>query len=399
MTTQSVELTIVPEIEESQALAVLSPESRLTLKQVFTPYFVEFKALKQKADLIAVNSPKAARETRLALRKVRTSAENARKKAGADALLYKKSVDGLYNLLEENLSPVEKRLDDIEHQEEIREQERLAKLKADRLAELIPFATITATDTTFYDLSHMPEAQYISLRDSLKAAADAKVLAAKKVEEERLAAEAAKEAERIRLAEENKKLAAEAAARKKALDDERKANEARIAKERAENEAKLEAERKKAAQEAARIKKAADEKAAKERAEREAKEKAEQVKRDEEAKKLAAERAKMEAVAKAERDRLAAEAEKARLEAQKLVEEAKKREDAEKAKKAKEVEEAKKAAAAPDREKLVGFAKMIRNLKQVNPKLTTEAGTKLSKTIESQIERFAAWVDGEAKKL
>lgn len=416
MTTASTELTIIPGIEANK-LALITPESALAVKNAYLPHFTAFLELEKQAAEIAVNSPKLARVMRLDLRKVRVAAEKARKELGVEAKNYKEAVDQVYNLLEDRLKPVELRMEGIEKAEEIAAKERADALKAARVAELTPFATIVGSDITFYDLANMPEAQYIALRDSTKAAAEAKLLAIKQAEEARVAAEAAKEAERVRLAEENRKLAAEAAERQKALDaerakveEERKKAAAEAERLRKENEAKLAAER--AANDArlAAQHKAAAEKEAKTRAEREAAEKAAQAKRDaeaaaernvreQEAKKAAAEQAARDKVAKAERDRLAAEAEKARLQAKKLVDEAKAREDAEKARKAKEAEEAAKAAAAPDKERLLTFAKLVRNLEQVNPKLTSEAGLKLSVTISGQIERFAKWVETEAGKL
>ena len=404
--TTSTELVIVPELEESKELAALNPESRLTLKQTFVPYFVELKTLIKESESIAINSPKAAGKMRLKIRKVRTSCEKARKQAGEDALLYKRSVDGIYKILEIEADKIETRMENIEKQEEIAAKERADKLKAARLAELTPFAMVTSTDLTFYDLSGLPEAQYQSLLSTTKAAADAKVAADKKVEEDRIAAEQARLAREKELAAENTRLAKEAQERQKALDAERakveqerkkaqaeadrlkKEADAKLAKERAENEAKLAAERK-----------AAADKAAKEKAEREAIEKAAQAKRDAEAKKLADERAKADAKAKAERDALAKQAEDARKAAQKLADEAKAREDAKKAQRANEAEAAKLAAAAPDKAKLISFAKMVRNLEQINPVLSTPAGAKLRATITQQVEKFAKWVEAEASKL
>lgn len=401
----STELTIIPGIEANK-LALITPESASAVKATYLPHFAAFLELEKAAQNVGVNRPKEAKIVRLDLRKVRVAADRDRKALGEEGRRYVEAVNQVYNLLEDRIGPLEKRLSDIEKAEEIAAAEQAAALKAARVAELTPFAATVGSDITFYDLANMPEAQYIALRDSTKAAAEAKLLSIKQAEEARVAAEAAKEAERVRLAEENRKLAAEAAERQKALDAERaKAEEARkaaqaeadrlkkeadekLAKERAENEAKLAAQHK-----------AAAEKEAKARAERETAEKAAQAKRDEDTKKAAAEQAAKDAAAKIERDRLAAEAEKARKEAQRLVEAEESRRATEAKVKAEQEEIARRAAAAPDKERLLTFAKLVRNLEQVNPKLTSEAGLKLSATISGQIERFSKWVETEAGKL
>lgn len=390
MSTSS-ELIAVPELEEAKELAVLAPESRLTLKQIFTPFFIAFKELEQKAADIAVNKPKAARETRLALRKVRTGADKARSEAGAQALLYKKSVDGLYKLLEDRLSPIEKRLSDIEHAEEIAAQEVLKNLRAARIKELTAF--VPETELTFYDLGGMPEAQYQGLLKQTKDAFEAKVLAIKQAEEARIAAEQAKEAERKRLEAENARLAAEAAARQKALEEaERKASEERKKAQAEADRLKKEAEDKLAAEraKAAEAQRKIEEQRAKERAELEAKQKAEQAKRDEE-------NAKKEAAAKIERDRLAAQAEAAQKEAKRLADEAAARKAKEDAEKAAQLVAQKKAAAAPDKDKLIEFANMIGKLKA--PTLKTAEARAVEVKLNEQLAKFAKWLTAEANKL
>jgi hypothetical protein len=399
----STELTIIPGIEANK-LALITPESALAVKNAYLPHFEAFLALEKQAAEIAVNSPKLARVMRLDLRKVRVAAEKARKELGVEAKNYKEAVDQVYNILEDRLKPVEQRMESIEKAEEIAAKERADALKAARIAELTPFALVTGTQIEFYDLANMPEAQYVSLRDSTKAAAEAKQLAIKQAEEARVAAEAAKEAERVRLAEENRKLAAEAAERQKALDaerakveEERKKAAAEAERLRKESEAKLAAERAAKEAEIAAERRIAAEKEAKARAEREAAEKAAQAKRNEEAKKAAAEQAAKDAAAKAERDRLAKEAEKAREQAQKLA-------DAEAARKVEQKRlldeaEAKIQAAskAPDKTKLATFAKAIRALPL--PTLSSPTGKALAEKIASQSAKFAQWVEAEAAKL
>lgn len=437
----STALVVVQELEEAKELAVLAPESRLTLKQVFTPFFIELKSLAETASTVAVNKPKLARETRLAIRKVRIAAEKARVDAGAAALLYKKSVDGVYGLLEGKASPLEKRLADIENAEELAQKALAEALKIKRLAELAPFGQ----DNTFYDLANLPEMQYQQLLGSQQVAHEAKQAALKKEADDRAAAEQARLQREIDLAKENARLAFEAKAKQKALDDakratdeiakkaeaDRKAAEVEKAKLKADADAKLAAQAKAAADEAARVKKVADDKLAKERADQAAKDKAEQAKRDAAEKVAEAERTKVKAVAdakarqereafeeaatkaKIERDRLALEAEKAKRAAQLLVDaaDAKMKKAIEEARilaeadqlrrtalevKAKEDRAAKaKAASASEAEKVLVFAQEIEAV-QVP---TLSVNQDLAKKLADQAGKMVKWIRSEAAKL
>jgi len=413
MTTPTSTELVIPELADSKKLALITPESALAVRTAYLPLFATFLELEKEAKEIAINAPIAAKALRLKLTKVRTSADRSRKALGEEARRYKEACDEVYNILEDRLKPVEERLRAIEEAEKRAAAEKAAALKTARIAEITPFAAVTATSIEFYDLANMPDGQYQSLLASTKASAEARIAEVAKAESDRLAAEAAKEAERIRLAEENKRLAAEAAERQKALDEAKKiaddakkladetARKADAEKARLKKEAddKLAAQAKASADEAARVKKANDEKIAKDRADRDAKDRTEKIKRDADTKRVEGERAQSDAKAKAERDALAKQAEDARLEAKKLADQAKAREDADKAQKAKEAEAAQKAASQPDKAKLLSFAKMVRNLQQVNPQLTTPAGAKLSATITAQVEKFAKWVESEASKL
>ncbi|MTW08914.1 hypothetical protein GM524_13695, partial [Streptococcus pneumoniae] len=66
-----------------------------------------------------------------------------------------KAIDGINNLLEYQLVPIEQAMEKIEKAEELREVARVAALKSAREAELSPFA-----DVAFYDLGKMPEDQF-----------------------------------------------------------------------------------------------------------------------------------------------------------------------------------------------------------------------------------------------
>lgn len=400
MSTESTSLVIIPGVEASK-LALITPDSALSVKAAYLPHFTAFLELEKQASQIAVNSPKLARLMRLDLRKVRVAAEKDRLSLGNEAKRYKEAVDQVYNLLEDRLKPVEQRMESIERAEEIAIKEKAEALKVGRLAELAPYGQ----DNVFYDLANLPESQYVALRDSQKTAHEAKLAAAAKAEADRAAAEQARLKREADLAAENTRLAKEAEAARKAkvaadqaAAEERgkaEAERARIQKQAADQ---IAAQAKAAADEAARLKKVADDKLAKERAERDAADKLAK-------EKAAQERIESEAKAKRERDVAQAEADKRQkaLEAKlaqereasaKVAQQLAAKQAAEDAKIAAQTEALHRAATASDREKLGALSTAIRTLKV--PTLTNEA---LHAKILDQFARMAKWIDTEGSKL
>ena len=304
--------------------------------------------MREASGAIAINAPKAARTLRLALKDIRVSAEKTRKSLKEDSLRRGKAIDGINAILEIQLLPIEKAMEDIEKAEEIAEAKRKEALKADRIAELSPFA-----DPTFYDLGGMPSVQYAELLSGAKAAHAAKIAAAEKAEADRIAAEkAAAEAEAKRLAEER--------AERERMREENARLAAVAAKEREE---RLEAERVAAAERAKIEAQAA--------IEREAARK----EREEAARLAAAERKKRE---EAEAELLA----KQKAEADKIV-----------AQKAAD----KKAAAAPDKEKIAALAVAFSAV--AIPDMATNEGKELRKKIAEQVSKLSGWILAEGGKL
>ncbi len=207
----------------------------------------------QKAKAIVVTNEnqkddmKIARIGRLALREERIRIEKSRKDLKEQALREGKAIDGIANVLKALIVPIEEYLEKQEKFVEIREA---AKQEAKRLE-----------------------------------------VEARIAEEERIAQEkAAQEQERLRI--ENEKLKREAEEKEKAMAEERKKQEATLAKERA----KAETEKK-------QQEKLLSEQKAKAEAERKIAEEKVQKEREEQQKKLALERAKIEAERK-EKERL-----------------------------------------------------------------------------------------------
>jgi hypothetical protein len=187
-------------------------------------------------DVSQTREMKLARESRLALREIRIKAERTRKELKADSLMRGKAIDGLYNVIEFLVAPLEKHLLEQEQFAERKEQARKDALRIHREEQLRPLGV----DTSVYVLAEMTDDAFNSLLVSSQIAHQAKVDAARKAEEERIARERADAVERQRIQAENARLKAEADAREK------------IARAERDKVAKLEQENRKLADAAAR---------------------------------------------------------------------------------------------------------------------------------------------------
>ena len=285
----------------------VNEETTLSIKNTFMSFFDKVEPWIEQAKMINVTSEdqvedmKLARALRLALRGVRIQADKVRKDMKDESLRYGKAVQGVYNIIEYTISPIEKRLEEQEKFAEIQEQKRkdaLAEARLSEVNELIELGFIPDG----YNYGNMSEEDYqrlLKMGNKMKQEASAE---AKRKEEERLAKEKAEKEEQERIRKENEKLKKEAEERD------------RLAKIEAEKRAKEDAER-----------------IAKEEKEREAHEL--QLKKEREA------REKLEKE-KAEAERL----EKERLE--------------------KEAETKRQAELSPDKDKLIAFAKLLLNIEK-----------------------------------
>lgn len=343
------------QIEPQQCIALrvpdessLAPETAQSLTAAFAPFFAKAEALRTRAMAITVTSIgqvkeiKDARTTRLALKDIRVAAEKTRKSLKEDSLRKGKAIDGVYNILEYAIRPLEEHLEAQEKFAERLEQERKNALAADRSRQL----QVYGVDPSLYDLGAMAEATFVQLLETNRLAHESRQEAQRKAEAERIVREQAEAAERERMRAENERLKKEADAR----------------------EAVLRAERVKAEAEA----KAAADQARKEREALEAKAKAE--------------REVAEAAAKVEREaREKAEAElRARAEAEARA-------------KAEQEEAARKAAAAPDKQKLADFAKMLHTMPM--PGLTTSAAMRVGVDLGLRLNNLAKWLDEQVSKM
>jgi hypothetical protein len=320
---------------------------------------IQVTSLDQKAEM------KLARTIRLELKTVRVNADKARKALKADALLMGRAIDGVYNLLEAAIVPMERHLDEQENfAERLAEAERM-RLKAEREAALAPFLTeghqIPALDSMTAD-------QWEGYLADAKLLHEAKIEAARKAEAERITREQAEAAEHERQRVELERLRKEAVEREAAAKAEREAAE----KAQREADAKAKAERDaleyKYAQEAA----AAAEIVRKERAAAKAKDEAE---REAAHAKVLAERKAREAAEHELAAKNAAEA--TRLKA--------------------ELAARAKASRAPDKQKALTFAATVRTLK--TPEATTTKGKAVMAEIAQKVENFAKWIETQAASL
>lgn len=356
----------------------------VTLQNSFLPFFDKAREWKAKADELIVTDVsqvremKMAREARLALKDIRVEADKKRKALKEDSLRYGKAVQGVYNVIEYLIVPIEKHLEDQEKFAERLEEKRKAELKEQRDAELQPYLEFVPYQV---DTGTLTDAAWNTLLNGAKLQHNAKIEAELKAEAERVAREKAEAEERERIKAENERLKAEAekaeAARKvaeaKAEAERKAAEEARIAAEKKAQAEREEAERKLAAE-----RKAAEDKARKEHELSEAKLAEE---RRIAAEKLAAQKAEADRIAaelKAKQDAEQAERERlAKIEADRIAAE-------------------KKAAKAPDKTKLLAW---VDGMQVTPPDCSTPEGVKVSETVRDKFTAFKAWAKSQIETL
>lgn len=339
---------ITPEFEIVPAEIGLDLAAKNSLELAFAGFFET--AAKWRDQAAAITDPKLARTARLELKNLRVSADKKRKELKEDSLRMGRAIDGANNILLSIIVPIERGLEDIEKAEERRIAEELRQRTEARIAEFSPYIT---PGMLMPPLGVMTEEQFQATLADAKLVYQMKLEASRKAEAERIEREAAEARERLRIAEENE----------------------RLRKEAAEREAQMKAEREAAAAKQRELEEAA-------RKERERVE-AERVAAN---RKALAEREKVEAAARAEREAR----EKAEAEAKALR-------DAQAKREADEAKAKATAAKAPDREKLIAFARSVRGLTPGSMK-SAEANA-IAEEIATQVEKFAVWIESKAATL
>lgn len=394
---------IVVDIPENLALAVkstgLDTQAAEVIEAHFAPLFVQANkwaaqvAGLKVTDVSQVREMKLARESRLALKEIRVLAGKNKDRLKEDSLKRSRAVDSIYNTVKAICEPLEAELLAQEQFALRAEVARLEKVKAERVSQLTQYGV----DCAFYQLDVMPAEQFEQLLAGSKAAHEARLEAERKAEADRLAAIAAEEAERARIAAENERLKREAIEREKAAQAERERVAAAELKAKQERE-ELEAAMRKQKEEAEAAAKAAADSAAEEarkikaESDRLAKIAADKAKAERDAIEAKARKEREEAQAKAEAERaeLRRQAQDAADALAKAEAETKAIRDAEAAKAAAEEAARKKAERAPDRDKVLAFAEFIRAIPA--PQLTTDEGRIVQSAIAGQIIGFADWI-------
>lgn len=206
-----------------------------------------------------------ARTKRLALKNIRVDVEKKRKELKEDSLKVGRAIDSVARYVKDTIEPAEKYLESQEKFGEIKAAERVAVKKADRIEKLMAYTD----DISMYNFEAMNDEQFDSLLSSLNAQKKAAEVEAKKIEEDRIAAEKAERERQIAIEAENKRLKEEADKKEKANAEEREKirieHEKNVAAERAvalaerEKREKLEAEQKAKQEEEARLKSESEE--------------------------------------------------------------------------------------------------------------------------------------------
>lgn len=357
---------------------------------LYAPFEKPFQAA---ADLLAEEEKATtafdARALRLRMVKARTAITSTKDQSKSDIKLAGNIIDWFHNKGRDRLSAAEARLLDIEKAEERAEAARIEALREERAE------TLDSMGHNYHGISlgTMADAEWNEYLQQAKDVYEMKQIRAKREAEAAAAELARQEAEREAQRLEAIRLREEAAAAAAALEAERKERAAAEAKAKAELEAaeKVRREEARKAAEAVEIERQ--------------KANAEIVKQQAAAK---AEREKIEAAAAEERRKALEAAAKETAKREKAEAEAKALRDAEAKRiadqKAKEAAQAKadaaavkKAAAAPDRQKLMHFADIVRHLDV--PLAKSEDGQRVAAEIGAKVENFAKWIETQAASL
>lgn len=198
----------------------LGLESAQPLINAFQPYFEQAEQWRQRVSLIKVTDVSQtremnlARETRLALKEIRINVEHTRKKLKEDSLRKGKAIDGMANVLEFLIAPLEKSLLEQEQFAERAEAARKTARAQVRLSEIAP--VIDPAVLSSLNILDMEEAAYQQLLTDSRLAHSAKQEAQARLEAENKAKAEADARERARIQEENQRLMREVAEKEEA---------------------------------------------------------------------------------------------------------------------------------------------------------------------------------------
>lgn len=234
----------------------LQPAQAKPLLDSFGDYFVQAHKLVTKSKAIKVTSEdqieemQQARELRLELKNLRVEADKTRETLKEGYLRGGNAVQAIYNDIRDIIKPEEDRLMDQEKFAERLQEERNAKIEAQRISQLSQYVD----DLSVYSLhpDKLSTDSFSKLLETSKIAYEAKKEIDRKAEEARLAHVEADRKEQERIRKENEQLRKEAQEKERLADIERQKQakieadrQKELAKERAEQQKKLDAEREK----------------------------------------------------------------------------------------------------------------------------------------------------------
>ncbi len=224
MKTPEINVIVLP----AETLANLPASMLVNIQAGFSDAFAKAEELRQRALSIVVkdhtdfDTMKEARAVRLELKDIRVSAEKNRKAMKEDSLRMGRAIDGVYNLLEAAVVPLEKYLSEQENAAAVHMEREKARILAERVEAITPYMR---PGVPLPDLSALDDGQWINYLADAKLLHEARIEQERKAEADRIAAEQAAQAEREKLRLENDRLRAEAEAAEK----ERKEAEAKAA--------------------------------------------------------------------------------------------------------------------------------------------------------------------------
>ncbi len=332
------ELQVIEKSKAEKIKATFEPMAKMLLE--FEKAFKEVTSEAEKE--ITKDVTIKAKRLRIDIGKVRIDTEKVRKEEKEEYLRAGKAIDGVSNILKWAVIDKENKLKEIEDYFEIQETRRLEKLQAERVGKLLKYVE----DAEDRNLSGMEDDVWQAYFTTKKKEYDDRIAAEKQAEIDQIAKEKAEAAERVRIRKENELLKKEAEEKEK---------------QRQKDAAKAEAERK-----------ALEEKA---RKEREASEAKLRIEREAKAKLEAELKAKAEAEEKAKREER--ERTEAELKAKKQAE--------------------RKAKAAPDKAKLIEFAKVIDEL--VYPELRSEEAQQILSNTKELLNKVSNFIREKTSKI
>lgn len=216
------------------------------IKQIntrFEPFFAQAQEWLEKAeaieikDITEIGKMKEAREARLGIRKIRTSAEKVKQELKERPLRECQTIDAIYNAIKDKTEPIETVLKEKEKFAELLEQQHKENVRAERQEKIEPYSEFMLPNV---DLAEMDQGQFDELYAWTKGKWDNDQENKRKAAEAEENARLAKIEEDKRIREENERLRKE----KEAADAENARIQAESDRKLAEQRAQLEAEQK-----------------------------------------------------------------------------------------------------------------------------------------------------------